>query len=49
MSYRLKKDAMQYLWQSVCRSVENYDESSRHIVVREVLEKTGLEMILGDL
>ena len=40
---------MQHLWQSVCESVEDYDESSRQAAVREVLEKTGLEVILGDL
>ena len=49
MSYRLKKGNMQYLWQSVCRSVEDYDESSRQATAREVLEETGLEVILGDL
>ncbi len=49
MSYRLKKGSMQYLWQSVCESVENYDEFSRYVVVREVLEETGLEVILEDL
>ncbi len=40
---------MQYPWQSVCRSVEDNDESSRHTAAREVLEKTGLEVIQGDL
>ncbi len=40
---------MQHLWQSVCRSVEDYDESSRHAAAREVLEETGLEVILRDL
>ena len=49
MSYWLKKRNMQHLWQSVCGSVEDYDESSRHAVAREVLEETGLEVILGDL
>ena len=49
MSYRLKKGNMQHLWQSVCGSVEDYDESSRHAAAREVLEETGLEVILGDL
>ncbi len=49
MSYRLKKGNMQHLWQSVCGSVEDYDESSRHAATREVLEETGLEVILGDL
>ncbi len=49
MSYCLKKGSMQYLWQSVCRSVEDYDESSKHAATREVLEETGLEVILGDL
>jgi len=49
MSCQLKKGNMQYLWQSVCRNVEDYDESSRHVTVREVLEETGLEVILGDL
>ncbi len=49
MLYRLKKDNMQHLQQSVCKSVENYDESSRQVIAREVLEETGLEVILGDL
>ena len=49
MSYRLKKGSMQHLWQSVCGGVEDYDESSRHATAREVLEETGLEVILGDL
>ncbi len=49
MSYRLKKGSMQHLWQSVCGSVEDYDESSRHAITWEVLEETGLEVILGDL
>src|SRR6266496_3987813 len=49
MSYRLKKGSMQYLWQSVCGGVEDDDESSRHAAAREVLEETGLEVILGDL
>ena len=40
---------MQHLWQSVCGSVEDYDESSRHVIAREVLKETGLEVILGDL
>ncbi len=40
---------MQHLWQSVCESIENYDESSRHAIIREVLEETGLKVILGDL
>src|SRR6266498_4956848 len=40
---------MQYLWQSVCESVEDYDESSRHAAARKVLEETGLEVILGNL
>src|SRR6266540_5072821 len=40
---------MQHLWQLVCGSVENYDESSRHVAAREVLEEIGLEVILGDL
>jgi len=40
---------MQHLWQSVYKSVEDYDESSRHATVREVLEEMGLEVILGDL
>src|SRR6266540_196826 len=40
---------MQHLWQSVCGSVEDYDESSRHVVAREVLEETGLDVILRDL
>jgi len=39
---------MQHLWQSVCKSVEDYDESSRHAAAREVLEETGLEVILED-
>ncbi len=49
MSYQLKRRSIQHFWQSVCRSVEDYDESSRHTVTREVLEETGLEVILGDL
>src|SRR6266545_6716670 len=49
ISYRLKKGNMQHLWQSVYKSVEDYDESSRHATVREVLEEMGLEVILGDL
>ncbi len=49
MSYQLKKGSMQHLWQSVCGSVEDYDESSRHAAAREVLEETGLEVILEDL
>ena len=49
MSYHLKKGNMQHLWQSVCGSVEDYDESSRHAVAREVLKETGLEVILRDL
>src|SRR6266540_2314798 len=49
MSYRLKKRSMQHLWQSVYESVEDYDESSRYVTAREVLEETGLEIILGDL
>src|SRR6266511_2157024 len=40
---------MQHLWQSVCRSVEDYDESSRHAATRKILEETGLEVILRDL
>ncbi len=49
MSYQLKKENMQHLWQSVCGSVEDYDESSRHAATRKVLEETGLEVILEDL
>ncbi len=49
MSYRLKKGNMQHLWQSVCRSVESYNESSRHATIRKVLEETELEVILEDL
>jgi len=49
MSYRLKRRNMQHLWQSVCGSVEDYDESSRHAAAREVLEETGLEVILRNL
>ena len=49
MSYWLKKGSIQHLWQSVCESVENYDESSKQVVAREVLKETGLEVILGDL
>ena len=49
MSYRLKKRSMQHLWQSVCRSVEEYDESSKQAAIREVLEETELKVILGDL
>ncbi len=40
---------MQHLWQSVCRSVEDYDEFSRHTAARKVLEETGLEVIFEDL
>ncbi len=40
---------MQHLWQSVCESVEDYDESSRQVTAREVLKKIGLEVILRDL
>ena len=47
ISYRLKKESMQHLWQLVCRSVKDYDESSRQAAAREVLEETGLEVILG--
>ena len=49
MSYRLKRGSMQYLWQSVCENVKDYDKSSRHAIAREVLEETGLEVILGNL
>ena len=49
MSYHLKEGSMQHLWQLVCGSVEDYDEFSRHATTREVLEETGLEVILGDL
>ena len=49
MSYHLKKGSMQHLQQSVCGSVEDYDESSRHAAAREVLKETGLEVILRDL
>ena len=49
MSYRHKKGNMQHLWQSVCGSVEDYDESSRYATARKVLEETGLEVILRDL
>ena len=49
ISYRLKKGSMQHFWQSVCESVENYDESSKQAAAREVLKETGLEVILGDL
>ncbi len=49
MSYHLKKESMQHLWQSVCESVEDYDESSRNAAAREILEETGLEVIFGDL
>src|SRR6266542_96792 len=49
MSYRLKKGSMQHLWQSVCESVKDYDESSRHATTRKVLEEIGLEMILRNL
>src|SRR6266540_7328581 len=48
MSYRLKEESMQHLWQSVCESVENYNKFSRHAAAREILEETGLEVILGD-
>ena len=49
MSYWLKKKNMQHLWQSVCESVEDYDESSRQAVARKVQEETGLEVIPRDL
>ena len=49
MSYRFKKDNMQHLWQSVCESVEDYNESSRQATTRKVLKEIGLEVILGDL
>ena len=49
MSYRLKEESMQHLWQSVCESVENYNKFSRHAAAREILEETGLDVILGDL
>ena len=48
MSYQFKKSIMQYLWQLVCESVKNYDESSRHMIAREILKETELELILGD-
>ena len=40
---------MQHLWQSVCESVKEYDESSRYAARREILEETGLEVISEDL
>ena len=40
---------MQHLWQSVYKSVEDHNKSSRYIVAKKVLEKIGLEVILGDL
>ncbi len=40
---------MQHLWQSVCESVEEYDEFSRQAAAREILKETGLEVILEDL
>ena len=49
ISYRLKKDSIQHLWQSVCGSVKDYNKFSRHVTAREVLEETGLEVILEDL
>src|SRR6266542_1365240 len=49
MSYRLKRRSMQHLWQSVCRSVKDYDESNRHAATREILEETGLEVILRNI
>jgi len=49
MSYWLKKGSMQHFWQSVCGSVEDYNESSRQVITREVLEETGLKVILEDL
>ncbi len=33
----------------VCESIEDYDESSRQAAVREILEETGLKVILEDL
>ncbi len=49
MSYQLKGRNMQHFWQSVCGNVEDYNESSRHVAAKEVLEETGLEVILRDL
>ena len=49
MSYWLKKESMQHLWQLVCGSVEDYDKSSRHAAARKILEETELEVILEDL
>ena len=49
ISYCLKRDSMQYLWQSVCERVKDYNESSRQVVAREVLKEIGLEVILRDL
>ncbi len=40
---------MQHLQQSVCENVEDYDESSRYTIVKEVLKEIGLEVILRDL
>jgi len=49
MSYCLKKVSIQHLWQSVCKSVEDYNEFNRQAAVREVLEEIRLEVILEDL
>ena len=40
---------MQHLWQSVCKSMKDYNESSRHVAIREILEEIELEVILRDL
>ena len=40
---------MQNLWQSVYRSVENYNKSNKHNAIRKVLKKIELEVILKDL
>ena len=49
MSYQLKKGSMQQLWQSVCESVEDFNKSSRHAIIRKILKKTGLKVILENL
>ena len=47
--YQLKKGSMQHLQQSVCGSIEDYDEFSKYTTIREVLKETELKVILEDL
>ncbi len=49
MLYKLKKGNMQYLQQSVCKSIKDYDEFNKHAVIREILKKTELKVIFKDL